>query len=756
MIRSATNNGSDLENLLEEFAGRLEAGETLDVEAFATAHPAHAEQLRRVLPTMLVLADLGRSESGVGAAPPSAGSNSEPTPGLLGDFRIIREVGRGGMGVVHEAEQISLARRVALKVLPFAATMDPRQLQRFQNEARAAASLEHPHIVPVYAVGSERGVHYYAMKFIDGQSLAGLIRGQCADSVRTDGLALERSQFGSLTQRPSPDSATAPAAAARTERAPRDTAAFRQIAEWGVQAAEALEHAHSVGIVHRDIKPANLMIDRQGTLWVTDFGLARTAADAGLTMTGDVLGTLRYMSPEQALAKHGLVDHRTDVYSLGVTLYELLTGRPAVGGNDREEILNAITREESRTPRTLDPAIPRDLETIVLKALAKDAGERYSAARELADDLRRFLDARPIQARRPSLVQQTAKFARRHRALVWMGVAALVVVAIASATSAALVWRQKEQTREAFAEADKQRKRSETNFREAYWAIEDMLHGYDPKRTLRELKVAELKQWQTQRALRFLTAFCEDQTNEPAVRLQRGVAYVTVGRVYQARDESEKARNAFHQGIAVFGRLAKDFPHDPNYPREHATALCILGEELVKVGRHTDANKCTHEAVQILQEAVANHPSDYEAPAQLASILCSAPDPQLRDPLAAVGLARQAVELAPHVPRNWTTLGIAYYRSGQWEVAAKAFQESFREPGGARTWDPNDALLYLAMAEWRCGRPDSARSAYEQVMRNTNNYVDSIDRALRAEAAALLGIQERPTPKAVKSAPRRD
>src|SRR5262249_28117397 len=264
--------------------------------------------------------------------------------------------------------------------------------------------------------------------------------------------------------------------------------------EWGIQAADALEHAHSIGIVHRDIKPANLMIDRQGALWVTDFGLARTAADAGLTMTGDVLGTLRYMSPEQALAKHGLVDHRTDVYSLGVTLYELLTGRPAVGGNDREEILNAITREESRTPRTLDPAIPRDLETIVLKALAKDAGERYSAARELADDLRRFLAARPIQARRPSLVQQTAKFARRHRALVWMGVAALVVVAVASATSAALVWRQKEQAREAFAEADKQRKRSETNFREAYWAIEDILSAYEPSRAVQPLTVADLRQ----------------------------------------------------------------------------------------------------------------------------------------------------------------------------------------------------------------------------------------------------------------------
>jgi hypothetical protein len=182
MIDSVISPSSGLENLLDEFAGGLEAGETLDVAAFAAAHPENAEQLRRVLPTMLVLAELGRSASGAGAAPPSVPGDGEPTSGVLGDFRIIREVGRGGMGIVYEAEQVSLARRVALKVLPFATTMDPRQLQRFHNEARAAAGLHHTNIVPVYGVGCERGVHYYAMQFIEGRTLAELIdqqRGHC-------------------------------------------------------------------------------------------------------------------------------------------------------------------------------------------------------------------------------------------------------------------------------------------------------------------------------------------------------------------------------------------------------------------------------------------------------------------------------------------------------------------------------------------------------------------------------------------------
>jgi len=403
--------------LVEELIDKVQAGE--DVDAFIASHEERAETLRRLLPALRVMADLSNSaEDELGGL-----EGGGPALGELGDFRIIREVGRGGMGIVYEAEQISLGRRVALKVLPFGATMDPRQLQRFQNEARAAASLEHPNIVPVYGVGCERGVHYYAMKFVEGQSLAGLIEAMRQPS--------EPRPSGSGGSQPLADhrgsESTSPMHAFSTQGGPRDPAAFRQIAAWGIQAAEALEHAHSVGIVHRDVKPANLMIDGHGALWITDFGLARTAVDAGLTMTGDVLGTLRYMSPEQALAKHGLVDHRTDVYSLGVTLYELLTGTPAVNGNDREEILNAITLDEPRPPRALEAAIPTELETIVLKAMEKSPADRYGTAQEIADDLERFLKDEPIRARRPRLRARLARWGRRHKPLVAAATAALLV-----------------------------------------------------------------------------------------------------------------------------------------------------------------------------------------------------------------------------------------------------------------------------------------------------------------------------------------
>ena len=311
-------------------------------------------------------------------------SDSPSDMGQLGDFRLLREAGRGGMGVVYEAEQISLRRRVALKVLPFAAALDPRQLQRFKNEALAAAHLRHENIVPVHAVGEERGVHYYAMQFVEGRSLAHII----ADL---------RLQMADLSG-PSAGDSTSPVAALATERSTGSRRYFDWVARLGRQAALALEHAHAVGIVHRDIKPANLLLDPQGQLWITDFGLAQMAGDGGLTITGEVLGTLRYASPEQAQTRPGVVDQRSDVYSLGATLYELLMLRPIFEGRDRNELLRQIAQDEPRPPRSLHPSVPRELETIVLKALGKEPAERYATARELADDLERFLDNRPIRA----------------------------------------------------------------------------------------------------------------------------------------------------------------------------------------------------------------------------------------------------------------------------------------------------------------------------------------------------------------------
>jgi serine/threonine protein kinase/WD40 repeat protein len=329
------------------------------------------------------------------------------------------------MGVVYEAHQISLGgRRVALKVLPFAGMFDPRHLLRFQNEARAAACLHHPHIVPVYAVGCDRGVHYYAMQFIDGLTLAAAIEGFQTQNQRT------RLDTGpDQDAGPPPDEPVAVAAAVTpavaalsTERATRPHEYIRTVARLGRQAAGALDHAHQQGIIHRDIKPANLLLDGDRNVWVTDFGLAHFREECGVTRTGEVIGTLRYMSPEQTQGQR-VVDQRTDIYSLGVTLYELLTLKPAFRGDDRQELLQKIATEEPPRARRLNPAVPAELETIVAKAMAKSPEERYATAQELADDLQRWLDDRPIRARPPGPLERARKWGRRHRPLV-VGLAA--------------------------------------------------------------------------------------------------------------------------------------------------------------------------------------------------------------------------------------------------------------------------------------------------------------------------------------------
>jgi WD40 repeat protein/serine/threonine protein kinase len=400
---------------LHTYLAALEAGGRPDRQQFLAQHPDLAGALGDYLDALEFVHQVAPQ-----LQPPD--EPAAPAPALpLGEYRIVRELGRGGMGVVYEADQLSLGRRVALKVLPFAAGLDARQLQRFKNEAQAAACLHHQNIVPVHAVGHERGVHYYAMQLIEGRTLAALV----AELRLQAGL---RPRDGDPTEA-GLASATDPAPVAAPGSSGHEVAAFfRIVASLGTQAARALEHAHSLGVVHRDIKPGNLMVDARGHLWVTDFGLAFFhQADTRLTLTGDLVGTLRYMSPEQALGRRG-IDHRTDVYSLGATLYELLTLEPAFTGRDRQDLLRQIAFEEPRPLRRVNRHVPAELETVVLKALAKEPAERYASAADLADDLQRFLDDMPIQARRPTLYLRAVKWSRRHRAVVLSAAVSLVTL----------------------------------------------------------------------------------------------------------------------------------------------------------------------------------------------------------------------------------------------------------------------------------------------------------------------------------------
>ena len=304
----------------------------------------------------------------------------------LGDFQIIRQIGRGGMGAVFEAEQLSLHRRVALKVLWFAASSDQEAINRFAREATTIANLHHTNIVPIFAVGNQNGVNYYAMQLIDGNSL---------------------DKLSSLS--------------------PFEVDADR-VVDWGLQTAEALTHAHERGIVHRDIKPSNLMLDQSGRLWLTDFGLAKSSTDQTLSLAGAMLGTPRYMSPEQASTATHNIDHRSDIYSLGATLYELLAGRPVFDGDSPLTVIQQILSQEPPPLDKVQPNVPRDLATIVMKCLNKDRADRYSSARDLAQDLRSVSEGRPIRARRTSKLEIAGKWLKRHQKSVRYSAAVVTAI----------------------------------------------------------------------------------------------------------------------------------------------------------------------------------------------------------------------------------------------------------------------------------------------------------------------------------------
>ncbi len=447
-------------------------------------------------------------------SPRSPENTGVPPLGRIGDFRLVREVGRGGMGVVYEAEQLSLRRKVALKILPFAAAIDPRHLQRFRNEAQAAAQLHHSNIVPVHAVGAENGIHFYAMQFIEGQSLAQLL------SELREGHPIP-TQVVKTTRI---DVHGTPSTPITSEHTTRRRDYFRRMAELTCQAADALEYAHQAGIVHRDIKPANLLLDSMGRLWVADFGLALIRSDTGLTATGELVGTIRYMSPEQALGKPGLVDHRTDIYSLGATLYELLTLVPPFADEDRQTLLRRLADEDPRSPRQVDKSIPIELETILIKALAKSPLDRYASAREFADDLQRFLEDRPILARRPSPLDLIAKWIRRHRLATVVGVAVLLVLTIGFAISTAVISLEHNKTVKANELTKKAEERERQRADEAYENYRrtkravDLFVELSDEELLDFPPLAALRRRLLEAAVAYYQELTDDNRNDPAVK----------------------------------------------------------------------------------------------------------------------------------------------------------------------------------------------------------------------------------------------
>jgi len=334
----------------------------------------------------------------------SAESGADEIRNQFGDYELLEEIGRGGMGVVYRARQRSLDRVVAIKMIAFGPGASPEMVKRFHAEAVSAASLHHPNIVAIHEVGIQEGQHFFVMDWIEGQSLARLVGSQ-----------------------PLP---------------------ARRAASYLKTIAEAVHYAHECGILHRDLKPSNVLVDLDDQPHVVDFGLARRLeGNSELTVTGQVLGSPNFLPPEQATGQRARVSRRTDVYALGATLYHLLTARPPFQAESLAQILDHVLHADPVSPRLLNPSVPRDLETICLKCLEKEPAKRYPTAHMLADELGRFLDGQPIQARPLGPVGKTWRWCRRNPRLACATGAALLslLVGLAGVT---WQWRRAERERD--------------------------------------------------------------------------------------------------------------------------------------------------------------------------------------------------------------------------------------------------------------------------------------------------------------------
>jgi serine/threonine protein kinase len=579
------------------------------------------------------------------------------SPSITG-FKIIREIGRGGMGVVYEAEEELLSRRVALKLLPASALHHPKQVERFRREAKAAARLHHTNIVPVFGVGEQAGHPYYVMQYIDGRGLDKVLKElrllkQDGSSPRPsaviqppDGQAPRVAGDGQSVQAPpsitaaqmarliasggfeEPGSPTAEGHS--TEAGESETATlappivpanhspigpshlvlsnfsrpyFQSVARIGIQVAEALEHANRQGVLHRDIKPSNLLLDTEGSVRVTDFGLAKMTDSDDLTDTGDLVGTLRYMAPERF---QGQCDARSDVFSLGLTLYELVALRPAYEAPDRHELIEKVLHEEPIRLDRLASRIPRDLDTIIQKAIAREPVRRYATAAALADDLRRFLEGRPIAARPVGVAERLWLWGRRSPKLAAVSTLLTATVLIAvSAFFGLTYWHnvqlraEVKRTEDNAAEASRNAAESRRNYQEARSTIQAMLARANDHRLAGSPKLLDLRHSLQEDARGFYDRIlAKIDANDPVVRADTANAFAEASMLESHLGHPEEAEKLIRRALELIQSARADRPEEFEYLGIHVICLLRLTGLLMSTGRADKAVETGQETVQ--------------------------------------------------------------------------------------------------------------------------------------------------------------
>jgi tetratricopeptide (TPR) repeat protein len=755
--------------LLEQYFVGLEAGLPPSVEELTRDDPELAEDLARCVSGLLALHRMAAELDPKALAEVQAETAFEPESKLqtirrLGDFDLHEELGRGGMGVVYRATQRSLHRTVAIKLLPFVSAMNAGQIRRFQNEAEYAASLNHPNIVPVFAFGLEDGVHYYAMQWIDGPSLDQWMR--------------------------SPER-FAPAASGMQETD------WKTVVAWGIQAAEGLHAAHDAGVVHRDVKPSNLLIDRAGKLWLSDFGLARVPNDLSLTRTGDIIGTAKYMSPEQAVGNSGLVDARSDVFSLGVTLRELLTLSPQPDSRDdkRADLHRGLSVHTKRFPRFQE--LPRDLRTVIAKATSERPEHRYDSARLFSEDLQRVLRGDRTLARPPSPLDQISRWCAKHRKLVAAATLLGIALTIGSMLMAMVILAQKR-------DADVNRERAKQSASHARNAVdrlgaqvaelladipsaifvrkqllEETLSYYenfvassgdDP--TLRQdlasthdkigsllLEIGNIpKAIRAFEAADAILAELESKDpNNPSIWFKRSVCENNLGRALQLDGQTQRAASLFIQGLERQKRILSESEIDVRLAL--ATTENNLGLLLAEIDSAQEATKYFQQAIERLEAIEPTGTRMAFAQTNLANALIArSPEQAARHAERSVRILSKQLESQPnHIKfsidksRSLGILGTSLIRQEKFSDAIVAFEEAVELVRRLATLSPSDETLQqelaieysqLGLAYASAGQMQRASATLQQAVELQNSLVRSSPRNHKARDV-LAGMMNR-------------
>lgn len=545
--------------ILEEFEQALSADPHLDPAQFLTGFPDAPASLLQSLEVLKLLSMAGHRASQTSGLPTGFEGQT------LGGFEVIREIGRGGMGIVYEARQKDLDRLVALKILPFLVSTDSRRVNRFRNEVRLASQLQHPHIVPIYTVGQERGVHFYAMRFIEGRSLALWLNA--------------------------------------IDDKPRSASQISAICHWIAQASEAVHHAHQEGILHRDLKPANLLVDTDGNLWVTDFGLACRPDEAGLTLTGDLVGTLRFMSPELLIEDPTPAEPRSDVYSLGVTLFELLSGKPAFQEPNQNALIRRITQGEPPRLNKCVSGLPRPLLDIVEKAMAQEKRDRYPTAKALADDLKRFRAGLPIEARPATPARRLRRWIWRHRRLATiMGMAMVFGIVTGLGLSFSWIWQ-------AYSSEKSSRLAMETREKATLQVLQDM-QVLSERVVKHSPELWDRHRDSLERMVANLCAIADEPDASRQLRMQASKGIIHVGEILAFRGDIDASQERFLTAVNRLKALDVDYPQDLEIEFQLAKAIRSKGPEKNKTDQMAAEREFARELEIRFRNLVAKDPDN--------------------------------------------------------------------------------------------------------------------------------------------------